>query len=250
MIKKAHNRSGSTLIDKRHHEPLDSDTIEWMASRVKEFPGYRFYNIGNALTFVTAKLNYPGEKCNENFKQPSTALNSDILFSDFEALKGESFIYSSTASFDCKSRQTYDDDDAKASSQADDDATFIVGHNKKHITTNRAVLAATNPVLKRMLYGVGHIKTDPTVPIVWSEFDAEVVQAVFDTLQNKKDSILVESSKVSGADVFLDFIGETDQIDVCRSDIGFEQCRFQEFFVRRDSSQDEKTNGDFVYYDY
>ena len=97
-----------------------------------------------------------------------------------------------------------------------------------------------------MLYGVGLIKADPKVPIVWSEFDAEVVQSVFDTLQNKKDSILVASSKVSDAKVFLDFIGETGKIDICRSDIGFDNSSKHtgEFRVGKENDDEEEDDGD------
>ena len=301
MIKKAHDKPGATLTKYKYHEPLDSDTIEWMASRVKEFSGYGFYNVGNAFTFVSQRkklrefscevpgpyeIDYGevkfyfqinpeitprdnGEKVRQDLIHLAQKLTPNInelsfqpgyytfskiheyleisnieLYSqkacdapdsektsspdDKGACKARKLTtnHSPGSSIDCKISGT-----TQSSFEAEDDATFIVGHDKTHITTKRAVLAATNPVLQRMLYGVGLIKVDPAVPIVWSEFDTEVVQAVFETLQNKKDSILVPSSKVSAAKVFLDFIGETGQIDVCRSDIGFEEVEDMAFSV-------------------
>ena len=78
----------------------------------------------------------------------------------------------SSTSIDCKNEQAdASPGNAQSSSEANDDhATSIVGPDKIHITTNLAVLEATNPVLKHMLYGVDLIKTDPKLPIVWSEF--------------------------------------------------------------------------------
>ena len=306
MIKKAHDKPGATLTKYKYHEPLDSDTIEWMASRVKEFSGYGFgfYNVGNAFTFVSQRkklrvglgcsLQGPdeplpedekfyfhinpeitprdnGEKVRQDLIHLAQKLTPNInelsfqpgyyVFSRNHSCLDISNIelYSQKACNAPDSEKTLSTDDkgackarklttnhspgssidckisgnTQSSFEAEDDATFIVGHDKTHITTKRAVLAATNPVLQRMLYGVGLIKVDPAVPIVWSEFDTEVVQAVFETLQNKKDSILVPSSKVSAAKDFLDFIGETGQIDVCRSDIGFEEVNEDmEFSVR------------------
>ena len=304
-----------------------------MASRVKEFPGYRFYNVANAFTFVSQEkmlnktLHYDlpgpyeidrdeyftfmfeirtdiiprvdGEKVRQDLihlaqkltpqldelsYEPGNYSFTDNRYGGIKKIKlypekacdadskeqasttldtaacgkkrKSSDVNHSSPSIGCESEHSGDTTSpGNVRSIADDFAKFIVGPNKRLITINRAVLAATNPVLKRMLYGVGLIKTDPNVPIVWSEFDAEVVQAVFDTLQNKKDSIFVPSSKVSDAKVFLDFIGEMDQIDVCRSDIGFEQIKHETFNTRQNdedhySDDDDSKYDDFVYLDY
>jgi hypothetical protein len=82
-----------------------------------------------------------------------------------------------------------------------------------------------SPVLNRMLFGVDLITVDPTVPIVWPDFDTEVVEAVFVALRKRKGHICVPSEGVPLALTFLDFIGELDFIQVLRSDISFEEVR-------------------------
>jgi hypothetical protein len=51
-IKEAH-KPGSSSSKTRYHEPLDSNTIAWMSSKIGGIRGYRFYNIGDGFTLVS-----------------------------------------------------------------------------------------------------------------------------------------------------------------------------------------------------
>ena len=80
-----------------------------------------------------------------------------------------------------------------------------------------------NHVLKRMIYGLGTITgADELKPIVWPDFDGESVRLIFDALCNRKTSISVTKEKAPLALTFLDYIGESNNIHVFRSDIEFE----------------------------
>jgi hypothetical protein len=132
------------------------------------------------------------------------------------------------------STDTDDSSTSNKSSACSSDALFIVGPDETEIRANRSVLAAMSPVLNRMLFGVDLITVDPTVPIVWPDFDAEVVEAVFVALRQRKGHIYVPSEGVASARTFLDFIGELDFIQVLRSDISFEEVkhiRFDQIWV-------------------
>jgi hypothetical protein len=118
-----------------------------------------------------------------------------------------------------------DDSTSNKPSACSSDALFIVGPDETEIRANRSVLAAMSPVLNRMLFGVDLITVDPTAPIVWPDFDAEMVDAVFIALRKRKGHISVPSERVASARTFLDFIGELDFIQVLRSDISFEEVK-------------------------
>lgn len=90
------------------------------------------------------------------------------------------------------------------------DVTFIVGSNKEEVKANRAVLASLNPVLRRILFGTGHITVDPLKPIDWTEFDAGAVRCVFLALvQLGKEEVVVPLASVSSAKHLVDYLMES-----------------------------------------
>ena len=68
------------------------------------------------------------------------------------------------------------------------DFAFLVGPDEERIEVNRAVLAHSNPVLAKMLYGTELLKVNPDIPIQWTEFDPMAVRLVFAALMQKPNS--------------------------------------------------------------
>ena len=90
------------------------------------------------------------------------------------------------------------------------DASFLCGPQREEIKVNRSVLASMNPVLHRILFGTDLIPVDPSKPIEWPDFDAQVVRQVFLALLHcGKKEFVVPLENVESTQLLLDFLGET-----------------------------------------
>jgi hypothetical protein len=92
------------------------------------------------------------------------------------------------------------------------DTTFLVGPNKEEVRANRQVLALTNPVLCRILYGTGSLTVDSTQPIDWLQFEPQVVRQVFSSLVSLgKKPALVPLQHVAPTKELLDYLMESSE---------------------------------------
>lgn len=92
------------------------------------------------------------------------------------------------------------------------DCVFVVGTEEQIIEANRAVLANSNQVLSRMLYGTDLMTVRPENPIKWPEFSPDAVRLVFCALtQLPGFSTVVPIGMEAEFRVVLDFLGETDK---------------------------------------
>jgi hypothetical protein len=90
------------------------------------------------------------------------------------------------------------------------DVSFLCGPQKEEIKVNRSVLASTNPVLHRILFGTGLISIDPSKPIEWPEFDAQAVRQVFMALLHcGKKEFVVPVESVESTKRLVDYLLET-----------------------------------------
>lgn len=88
--------------------------------------------------------------------------------------------------------------------------TFLVGPDKTPVIAHRAILAAMNPILKKMLYGTGMITVDQSKPIEWPDVDDQVVPVVIRAIENRgKCPRILPFELRNPLDQFLDYIGET-----------------------------------------
>lgn len=92
------------------------------------------------------------------------------------------------------------------------DCVFLVGPEEETIEANRAVLANSNPVLSRMLYGTELMTAPPESPIKWPDFLPDAVSLVFWALtQLHGSTISVPIGMEAEFRKVLDFLGETDK---------------------------------------
>jgi hypothetical protein len=91
----------------------------------------------------------------------------------------------------------------------EDKCTFIVGPEKTEIVWDRTILAKSNPTLSKILYGSGEIKTDPSKPIEWLDFDPASTKLVFESLPKSWNgrSAAVSDQVYKGCKVLADYLG-------------------------------------------
>lgn len=92
------------------------------------------------------------------------------------------------------------------------DCVFVVGTEELIIEANRAVLANSNQVLSRILYGTDLMAVRPENPIKWPDFSPDAVSLVFCALtQLPGSSTVIPIGMEAEFRLVLDFLGETDK---------------------------------------
>ena len=114
------------------------------------------------------------------------------------------------------------------------DASFLVGPQREEIKVNRSVLASTNPVLHRLLFGTDLISVDPSKPIEWPDFDAPAVRQVFLALLHfGKTELIVPMENVESVKMLVDYLEETREALMLYYDTPFKREYQGEFLLER-----------------
>jgi hypothetical protein len=102
----------------------------------------------------------------------------------------------------------------RAKTDSGDKCIFIVGAEKKEIEWDRNVLAESNPTLKSILFGTGHIKCDPSKPVEWPDYHPDSVALIFKALPlaekmelESTDAEVVPDEVFNNCKLLADYLG-------------------------------------------
>ena len=116
------------------------------------------------------------------------------------------------------------------------DCVFLVGVDEEPVEVNRAILAHSNPMLAKILYGTEDLSVNLDDPIKWPLFDPEVVRLVFSALtKSRADNLPPTVIPIQLGPKFymlLDFLNETKaHVDVL-------EAKFENQFVTARSGRE------------